>query len=164
MALLTLNMTLFSWMFLALVVEGSPVAQSIPRHEAGDAVRPETGTVGRLVYGIVSTICLMAMSFALGRTIEPNYRCNIILTHIRSSCNTIRKEEKAAIRLVAFPHPDPGSHDARHLRRDPGIRPQSHHLQGMPGINHSLPLLVPFFQDATVSNLQMDPYSTRSRN
>jgi hypothetical protein len=150
--LLTMNTLLFSWMFLALVVEGAPTTPIVTRHEAGDAARAETGTVGRLVYGIVSTVCLCAMSFAMGKILEPNFRCNIILTHSRPSCNTIRKKEKAAVRLVAFPHPDRGGHDARHLRRNSGVRPQSHHVQGMPGLNHSLPLLVLFFKDPAVSN------------
>jgi hypothetical protein len=123
MVLLTLNMMLFAGMFLALVVEGAPTTQIVPRHEAGDAARAETGTVGRLVYGIVSTVCLCAMSFAMGKILELNFRCNITLTYNRPSCNTVRKEEKAAIRVVAFPHPDHSGHDARYLRRDPGIRP-----------------------------------------
>lgn len=162
MALLTLNMMLFSGMFLALVVEGAPTAQIVPRHEAGDAARAETGTVGRLVYGIVSTVCLCAMSFAMGKILKPNFRCNITLTYNRPSCDTIRKEEKAAIRLVAFPHSNRGGHDARHLRRDPGVWPQSHHVQGMPGINHSLPLLVLLFQDPAVSSPQVNSCSTIS--
>lgn len=83
-----------------------------------------------------------------------------MLTYSRPSCNTIRKEEKAAIRLVAFPHPDRGGHDARHLRCNPGIRPQSHHVQGVSGLNHSLPLLVLFFKDSAVSSPQV--HSSRS--
>jgi hypothetical protein len=76
MVLLTLNMMLFSWMFLALAVTGAPTKQIVPRHESGDVARVETGTVGRLVYGIVSTVCLCAMSFAMGKIIEPHFHCN----------------------------------------------------------------------------------------
>lgn len=154
---------LLSWMFLVLTVEGAPTTRIVPRHEAGDAARVETGTVGRLVYGVVSTVCLCAMSFALGTAKEPNFRCNIILTHTRASCNTIRKKEEAAIRLVAFPHPDHSGYDACHLRCDPGIRPQSHHIQGMPSLDYSLSLLVLLFQDPAVSNPTSYCYSTRSR-
>ena len=158
--LLTLKMMLLSWMFLVFTVEGAPITRIVPRHEAGDAARVETGTVGRLVYGVVSTVCLCAMSFALGTAMEPGVRCNMTLTHIRPSCNTIRKEEKAAIRLVAFPHPDHSGHDARDLRRDPGIWSKSHHVQGMPSLDYSLSLLVLLFQDPTVSSPTSYSYST----
>jgi hypothetical protein len=55
-----------SWTFLVLLVDASPTTQIIPREEPENAARAETGALGRLVYGIISTFCLCAMSFALG--------------------------------------------------------------------------------------------------
>jgi hypothetical protein len=53
-------------MFLVLHVEALPTPRISPRHEPGDVAHPETGALGRLVYGIISTFCLCALSFALG--------------------------------------------------------------------------------------------------
>jgi hypothetical protein len=55
-----------SWIFLVLLVEASPTKRIMSRHELESAARAETGALGRLVYGIISTLCLCALSFALG--------------------------------------------------------------------------------------------------
>lgn len=74
------------------------------------------------------------------------------LIHERPSCDTIREKEEVAVCMDPFPYPDCGGYDACCFRRDPGIRSQSHHLEGMQGIRHSLSVLVLLFEDAAVSN------------
>jgi hypothetical protein len=66
-----------SWIFLVLLVEASPTTRIIPRDEPERAARAETGALGRLVYGIISTFCLCALSFALGMYVQPKSHCNI---------------------------------------------------------------------------------------
>jgi hypothetical protein len=64
--LLRMKITIASWIFFVLLVDTSPTTQIIPREEPENAARAETGALGRLIYGIISTFCLCAMSFALG--------------------------------------------------------------------------------------------------
>ena len=58
-------------MFLMLLVKGSPTTRIVLQEESENVARVETGALGRLVYGIVSTFCLCAMSFALGVFVQP---------------------------------------------------------------------------------------------
>lgn len=64
--LLRMKAIVFPWMFLSLLVEGSPTRRMVPGVDPDDAARAETGILGRLVYGITSTVCLCALSFAMG--------------------------------------------------------------------------------------------------
>lgn len=64
--------TIIFFLFLLQLVEGLPTTQIIPREEPQSAAHAETGALGRLVYGIISTICLCAMSFALGIYVTSN--------------------------------------------------------------------------------------------
>lgn len=112
---------IFSCLFLLTFVKGSSIRQIITREESENAVRAETGTLGRLVYGIVSTICLCAMSFALGNSLGLNHV--LLLTHDRSSRNTIREEKNIAICLDPLPYPDRSRCIACSIRVDPRIRP-----------------------------------------
>jgi hypothetical protein len=138
-----------SWIFFVLLVEASPTKRIMSRHELESAARAETGALGRLVYGIISTLCLCALSFALGISSSQNQV--VILTYNRPSCNTIREKEKTTVCVDPFPHPDCGGHDACCFRRDSSIRPQSHHLQAMSGIDYSLSILVLLFEGSVVS-------------
>jgi ABC-type anion transport system duplicated permease subunit len=64
-----------SWIFVVLLVEASPTVRIISREEPESAVRAETGALGRLVYGIISIICLCALSFTLGIFIQSILHC-----------------------------------------------------------------------------------------
>ncbi|KAH7394967.1 hypothetical protein DE146DRAFT_658795 [Phaeosphaeria sp. MPI-PUGE-AT-0046c] len=77
------------WLFLLSLVEGSPMTKIMFREEQGNAPRAETGALGRLVYGIISTICLCAISFALGLRVtqferKKNLRFAWVLSHIQT--------------------------------------------------------------------------------
>lgn len=63
--------TIASLFLLVLLVEGSPSPQILHGQKSKDVARVETGAIGRLVYGIVSIICLCALSFALGTFPQP---------------------------------------------------------------------------------------------
>jgi hypothetical protein len=63
------------WAFLVLLVEASPTNQIITREGPESTARAETGALGRLVYGIISTSCLCAMSFALGIFVQLKTHC-----------------------------------------------------------------------------------------
>jgi hypothetical protein len=65
-ALLATKTMFYSWIFLALLVDASPTARDMTREQPENAARAETGALGRLVYGIISTFSLCALSFALG--------------------------------------------------------------------------------------------------
>lgn len=65
--------------------------------------------------------------------------------------NSIREEEKTAIRVDSFSYPDRGGDDARYLRRHSGIRSESHHVEAVPGIDYSLSILVFLLEDLAVS-------------
>lgn len=47
-------------------VDGLPTEPILVREQSANAVRAETGALGRLLYGIISIICLCGLSFALG--------------------------------------------------------------------------------------------------
>lgn len=51
---------------MMLLVKGSRTARIVRQKEQESIARVETGALGRLVYGIISTLCLCALSFALG--------------------------------------------------------------------------------------------------
>ena len=55
-----------SWIIMMLLVKGSRTARIVRQKEQESIARVETGALGRLVYGIISTLCLCALSFALG--------------------------------------------------------------------------------------------------
>jgi hypothetical protein len=65
-ALLATKTMIHSWIFLVLLVDASPTALNTTREQPENAARAETGALGRLVYGIISTFSLCALSFALG--------------------------------------------------------------------------------------------------
>jgi hypothetical protein len=75
MVLLRMETMISSWVFLVLLVKASPINQTITREEPESTARAETGAVGRLVYGIISTFCLCAMSFALGIFVQLKTHC-----------------------------------------------------------------------------------------
>lgn len=64
--LLRMGTTVFSWMILVLLIKGSRTARIVRQKEQESVAHVETGALGRLVYGIISTPCLCAVSFALG--------------------------------------------------------------------------------------------------
>ena len=68
---LKMKIVIVSLIALVQLVEGLPTPRILSRHEPQDVARAETGALGRLVYGIISTFCLCALSFALGRFAQP---------------------------------------------------------------------------------------------
>jgi hypothetical protein len=75
-ALLATKTMIRSWIFFVLLVDASPTALDMRRELPENTARAETGALGRLVYGIVSTFSLCALSFALGILVWPRSRCN----------------------------------------------------------------------------------------
>ncbi|PVI05975.1 hypothetical protein DM02DRAFT_583575 [Periconia macrospinosa] len=56
--------------FSAVLVEGFPLPKITPRVEPRYDGAPGTGALGRVVYGIISMICLCGLAFALGLRVK----------------------------------------------------------------------------------------------
>ncbi|KAL5121580.1 hypothetical protein ACEQ8H_000652 [Pleosporales sp. CAS-2024a] len=59
-----------AWLFLVLLAEALPTTQVLPQQDPEAVASAGTGAFGRLLYGIISTICLCALSFALGLRVK----------------------------------------------------------------------------------------------
>jgi len=60
-------------LFPILLVKGLPLPQIAPRVGPQQAVAAGTGTLGRLVYGVISIICLSGLAFALGTSCPASF-------------------------------------------------------------------------------------------